>query len=101
LYFLLLKSYLKDRTFQVRQGNENSISFDIYAGVLQGSLLFPDLYNIFTFDIPTDPNTILATYADDTAILSINKNPISTSDNLQKHTSKIETWSKKWKTKIN
>jgi hypothetical protein len=63
--------------------------------------LSPDLYNMFNSDIPTDPNTILATYADDTVILSIYKNPITASDNSQKHTSKIETRSKKWKTKIN
>lgn len=36
-----------------------------------------DLYNIFISDIPTDPNTILATYANDIAILSINNNPIT------------------------
>jgi hypothetical protein len=33
--------------------------------------------------------------------LSINENPFTASDNLQRHISKIETWSGKWKTKIN
>jgi len=100
-YFLLLKLYLKDKTFQVRQGNETSDSFSINTGVPRGSDLSPDLYNNFTSDIPTDPNTILATYADDTAILSINNNPITASKNLQNHISRIKTWSNQRKTKIN
>lgn len=62
-YFLLLKSHLIDRTFQVRQGNEISDHFGIYAGIPQGGDLSPDLYNIFTSDIPTSSNTVLATYS--------------------------------------
>lgn len=37
---------------------------------------------------------VLETYIDDTAISSINNNSITASKNLQKHTSKIENWSK-------
>lgn len=63
-YFLLFKSHLKVRTFQVYRGNETSDHFCIYAGVPERSDLSPDLYNIFTSDILSNPNTVLATYAD-------------------------------------
>ncbi|VVC46179.1 Reverse transcriptase domain [Cinara cedri] len=53
-------------------GNHFSSIFDIEAGVPQGSDLASDLFNIFTSDIPQTNDTILATYADDTAILSSN-----------------------------
>jgi len=69
-YYLIIKSYLKNRTFMVRQFNYFSSYFCIQAGVPQGSDLSPDLCNIFTADIPNSTNTILATYTDDAAILS-------------------------------
>jgi len=33
----------------------------------QGSDLSPDLFNVYTADIPKTPNTVIAIYADDTA----------------------------------
>jgi len=35
------------------------------------------------------------------AIVSTNINPITTSQNLQVHTSEIQSWLNKWKMKIN
>jgi hypothetical protein len=49
----------------------------ILIGVPQGSNLSPNLYHIFTSEIPINSNTVLATYADDIAILSINNNLIA------------------------
>jgi ABC-type uncharacterized transport system ATPase subunit len=46
-------------------------------------------------------NTLLATYADDTAILSSSSNPILASAELQDHANKIEELAKEWKIKIN
>jgi retron-type reverse transcriptase len=50
-YYLIIKSYLKNRSFVVRQGNDISSTHPIYAGIPQGSDLSPDLYNVFTADI--------------------------------------------------
>jgi hypothetical protein len=69
-YYLILKSYLDNRTFKVRHNLEHSKQFPIAAGVLQGSDIAPFLYTIYTSDLPTSENTILGTYADDTAILA-------------------------------
>uniref|UniRef100_A0A2S2QCP3 Putative RNA-directed DNA polymerase n=1 Tax=Sipha flava TaxID=143950 RepID=A0A2S2QCP3_9HEMI len=51
-YYLIILSYLCDRTFAVRQGDSTSSYFPISAGVPQGSDLSPDLFNIYTSDIP-------------------------------------------------
>jgi len=66
-----LKSYLPDRTFQVRYQEEYTKLYIIQPGVPQGSILGPILYSIFTADLPeTEQQTLTATYADDTAILA-------------------------------
>jgi len=67
--YLLIRSYLENRTFKVHQDNSFFSIFPILAGVPQGSDLSPDLYNIFSSDIPQTNDTIIATYADDTVIL--------------------------------
>lgn len=98
--FLIIKCYLSNRSFVVRQDNAFSSCFKIHAGVPQGSDLSPDLYNISTADIPNADNILIATYADDTAILSDhNKNNIAAS-HLQSHLIKIEKWATNWKIKI-
>jgi len=87
LYFLLVKSYLSDRTFIVRQNSSHSNYFNILAGVSQGS------------DIA--PFTELSSYADDTAIVASNENPIIVSSMLQRHLNIVDLWTKIWKIKIN
>ncbi|CAI6366776.1 unnamed protein product [Macrosiphum euphorbiae] len=100
-YYLLIKSYLSDRTFIVRQNSCYSNYFDILAGVPQGSDIAPFLYNIFTHDIPKTSYTELGSYADDTAILATNENLIIASNMLQRHLNIIHLWTKRWKIKIN
>ncbi|KAH8295978.1 hypothetical protein KR018_005336, partial [Drosophila ironensis] len=67
--FLLMKSYLLDRSFMVEVRGERSSIRTVRAGVPQGSVLSPVLYTLYTSDLPnpTEPGTLLATYADDTA----------------------------------
>lgn len=96
-YYLLICSYLENRSFSIRQGNYFSSIFHIQAGVPQGSDLSPILFNIYTSDIPQTINTILATYADDTAILSVNSDPVEASCALKLHLNLIDNW----KIKIN
>lgn len=100
-YFLIIKSYLEDRFFTIKYNNSYSPYYKINAGVPQGSDLSPTLFNIYTSDVPKTSHTTLATYADDTAILSSNKNPDIAANYLQYHLNQISNWSKKWKIKIN
>lgn len=99
--FLLLKSYLTDRYFQVKVDEALSDFHPIQAGVPQGSVLGPILYLIFTADIPQTNDTLLATFADDTAIMSTNADPTEASHKLQLHLDLLQKWFVKWKIKVN
>ena len=100
-YYGVIRSFLEDRFFRVRHGSAYSQLKPIEAGVPQGSILSPLFYNIYTSDIPQNPNTIICTYADDTAILSSSDLPDNTSSTLQQHMDEVQEWTKKWRIKIN
>ena len=100
-YYLILESYLSDRFFRVSQGQALSNFFPVRAGVPQGSILSPILYMIYTADLPQHPSTVLASFADDKAILSTNEDPVTASLHLQEHLDSLQTWFRKWKIKVN
>lgn len=99
--YLILKSYLHHRFFQVKQSNSLSNYHPISSGVPQGSVLGPFLYLIYTADVPVTEETTMATFADDTAILSIHKDPITASKNLQNHLNILQSWLRKWRIMVN
>jgi len=99
--YLILKSFLSNRTFAVRCKDEISVSHPIKVGFPQGSILSPTLYNIFTADLPQSNNTTLATFADDTAITSSNSDITTATINLQNHLTQLQEWFNLWKIKIN
>ncbi|CAG4972039.1 unnamed protein product [Parnassius apollo] len=94
---------LKDdkRCYQVKYGDDLSEVQELKSGVLQGSILGPILYLIFTPDIPTTDYTTTATYADDTALLSAHSNPETASSQQQNHLTEVESWLKHWRIKAN
>lgn len=98
-YYLLIKNYLTDRFYQVKEENSTSKFFDIKAGVPQGSVLGPLLYTVYTADLPVVNNITTATFADDTAILASDKNPHAASEQLQKGLDKISDWLRAWRIK--
>jgi hypothetical protein len=83
--YLIIKSYLSERYYQVKIDEEISKYHLIKAGVPQGSVLGPFLYLIFTADVPLKDNTLMATFADDTAIMSSDHDPNTASQELQQH----------------
>ena len=60
----------------------------------------PLLYLIFMADIPTTEDTLIANFADDTAILSSDTNPSRASDKLQLHLKVLQTWLEHWRVKV-
>jgi len=80
--YLLLKSYLCKRYFQVKIGDELSDYHPIRAEIPQGSVLGPLLYLIYIADVPATQDMLMATFAEDTAILSSDPDPVRTTEKL-------------------
>jgi len=100
-YYLILRSYLEDRHFLVNSQDAYTNLRQIRAGVPQGSVLGPMLYLLFTNDLPTTPQVLTATYADDTAIVASSNNAVTATQLLQSNINKIQEWLEKWRIKIN
>lgn len=100
-FYQILKSYLTERCFRIKYDGEFSQVKNIAAGVPQGSVLGPLLYQLYTRDIPRDPDTVIATFADDTAIMAVGTSAEETKHKIQKAIDKVCIWIKKWRTKLN
>lgn len=100
-YYHILKSYLSDRFFRVKQEDDYSDLKPIKAGVPQGSVLGPILYLLFTYDLPNNQNCVTATFADDTAILSVGTTILESTTQLQQTLNEIYNWTMKWHIKLN
>jgi hypothetical protein len=59
------------------------------------------LYSIFTANLPETRQTMLATYADDTAILASHENPTEASRLLQTHLDQYAEWLQQWRINVN
>ncbi|KMQ86018.1 rna-directed dna polymerase from mobile element jockey-like protein, partial [Lasius niger] len=97
----ILKSYISDRYFRVKQGEEYSGLREIAAGVPQGSVLGPVLYQLYTGDIPESSAVVTATFADDTALLATGKNIQIVTRKLQAAVTNITKWTNQWRIKLN
>lgn len=105
LHFIF--NYISNRTFQVSINEATSQKFTIAAGVPQGSLLAPILFNLYMADIPTSPPNIpreyfnIVMYADDTLLYSSNQCATYAAANLNAYLYYVEKHFEKWKLKIN
>ncbi|KAL4111862.1 hypothetical protein QTP88_015739 [Uroleucon formosanum] len=100
-YYLILKSYLEDRFFSVRVGSSFSSPTEIKAGVPQGAVIAPLLFNLYISDQPTSPHTLVGDFADDKAILATSPDPVLASSYIQDHLFSLESWYKTWGVKMN
>ncbi|GFV62662.1 probable RNA-directed DNA polymerase from transposon X-element [Trichonephila clavipes] len=98
---LLLNSYISNRSFTVKINRTYSQTRSISAGVAQGSILGPVLFNLYVNDILKSTNTMLCMYADDTAILSRHKNLNTLVENINEHLAHLEIWFSVWKIALN
>ncbi|GFV38527.1 RNA-directed DNA polymerase from mobile element jockey [Trichonephila clavipes] len=97
---LLLKSYISDRSFTVKIYRTFSQIRSGKAGIAQGSILGPVLFNLYVNDIIKSTNTMICMYADDTAILSRHYDS-NTLTKKYKHLAHLEIWFSVWKIALN
>lgn len=97
----IIQSYLEKRHVKIRIGEETSSEIEIKAGVPQGSVLGPTLFNIYISDIPRNLNAKIAQFADDTAIYLTHRNKTSMTKQLQEDMEKLDKYFKKWRIKVN
>ena len=99
LYLIkLIQNYLTDRTLQVNYQNSKSYRLPVRAGVPQGSILGPLLYNIFTSDLPDLPRGCQKSlFADDTGISAKGKSLRVICSRLQKSLDIFSSYLQKWK----
>ncbi|GFW59861.1 probable RNA-directed DNA polymerase from transposon X-element [Trichonephila clavipes] len=98
---ILLKSYISDRSFTVKINRTFPQVRPAKAGVAQGSILGPVLFNLYVNDILKTTNTMICMYADDTAILSRHYNPNTLTQNINEHLAHLEIWFSVWKIALN
>lgn len=97
----VIASFLTNRTFRVRINNCLSDKKQISAGIPQGSILGPILFNIFVHDIPAPPTSTIAMYADDTAVITQDSDIHVAANKLQNALNILQDWFIKWQLKLN
>lgn len=97
----IIQSYLTNRHFLVHTNNSQSDLHPVSAGVPQGSILGPFLFNLYIHDIPIPKFCQLALYADDTAIFTTSHRLDTISRRLQASVSVLTPYYSRWKLKLN
>ena len=107
-FIQLIWNSTTNRKFHTWNGYSlSSISFNIVEGLMQGTVNSPELFNIFTYNIPnlfnlnTGNNTYSASFADDFIILVADKYPVTVQSKLDTLLNQINTHYKQWNLKIN
>ena len=85
----ILRSYLEGRTYTVHKNDACSTPISPPAGLPQGAVLSTTLFTLYIADIPHPPDTQLALYADDIAILSQSWRPETISRRLNSAMSQL------------
>ena len=70
-------------------------SFNIYNNIVFPSM--PSLYLLYTSDLPTFKQNVVATFADDTAIMAIGDSNTESTEGLQAAVAKVQRWTRKWR----
>lgn len=85
----LIKSFLSDRNCEVMVEKAKSRSVAIKAGVPQGAVLSPTLFNVYTSDTPNLDGAHLAQFADDQSISVASHKTSAIRNKLQKLSNRL------------
>ena len=102
-----LCNFLTNRTLGVKINNFISCSCPITAGVPQGAILSPTLYNLYSSDLPRNEillkNTKISAYADDLSLYNLapKHTHYLARIKLQESVDILSKWANKWRIKLN
>lgn len=97
----IIHSFLTNRNFMVKVNETLSTPRNISAGLPQGSVLSPTLFNVYTSDIPRMADTKLALFADDTALFTAHEDIFIAQNRIQNNLEELISWTNQWRIKIN
>jgi hypothetical protein len=97
----LISSFLSQRKFKVSVEGELSTPRFMEAGVPQGSVLSPILYNLYINDTPQATNLHLALFEDDTCLYSTDRKEGYIVRKLQHGLDILVAWCERWNIKNN
>lgn len=100
-FLKLILSYLSDRFLYVSLNGSDSSWLPVTAGVPQGSILGPVLFNLYINDIPLPSSSDTALYADDSALLTSSWSLQCLVSKLQNHLDLASKFFQDWKLSIN
>lgn len=98
----LTRDYLRSRSFTVEIGETRSADRDVKAGVPQGSVLGPVLYNLYLADLPrpeSDETVII--YADDIIVAATNARAKTAEKNLTRYLERLGEYFTQWRLRLN
>ena len=96
-----LRNYFRDRKIRVRIDGQYSEECGINAGVPQGAVLSPLLFNVMMSDMPEVEDVKLFVYADDIAVCSSAKNVQEVKRRVEDYIKKFIKWTDEWGITIN
>ena len=96
-----LTDFLKDRKQRVALNRQNSSWANIEAGVRQGSIVGPLLFQIYMNDLPDNLSTNVKLFPDDTSLFSVVHDIATSSCDLNYDSSRVREWALQWKMSFN
>jgi hypothetical protein len=99
--FHTISSYLRGRTFEGSFQTTKSSRRAMWAGVAQGGLISPVLFNLYVDMLCPSNHVKLALYADETAIIATSRKPTPLVSYLQSYLNDLQRWLSEWRIAIN
>lgn len=97
----MIDAFIRKRSFTVVVNDNSSNEISIPAGLAQGTCLSPILYALYVADIPTPSDSMIALYADDTAVYTAAKQSNTIVNRLNAAMKTLQFYFSKWRIKIN